>query len=94
MVAASRADTDVVGFYRGAAKSCFVVLHFLSGSLTDRDTQVLPTPMEEDTGEIVSTLVKQYYLNRSALPKEVLLPRSSCHWLLSRSMRPISSAAE
>ena len=76
VVAASRADTDVVGFYRGAAKSCFVVLHFLSGSLTDRDTQVLPTPMEEDTGEIVSTLVKQYYLNRSVLPKEVLLPRS------------------
>lgn len=76
VVAASRADTDVVGFHRGPAKSCFVVLHFLSGSLTDRDTQLLPTPMEEETEEIVSALVKQYYLNRSSLPREILLPRA------------------
>jgi len=76
VVAASRADTDVVGFYRGEAKSCFVVLHYLSGSLTDRDTEVLTTPLEEETEEIVSALVKQYYLNRSALPREILLPRS------------------
>ncbi|MCD7733851.1 MAG: excinuclease ABC subunit UvrC [Clostridiales bacterium] len=74
VVASSRADTDVAGFYRGEAKSCFVVLHFLEGALADRDTQLMPNPMEEDDGEVVSTLVKQYYLNRSALPREILLP--------------------
>ncbi len=76
VVAASRADTDVVGFHRGTAKSCFVVLHYLSGSLTDRDTEVIATPLDEETEEIVSALVKQYYLNRSVYPKEILLPRS------------------
>ena len=75
VVATSRADTDVAGFYRGTAKSCFVVLHFLKGSLTDRDTELMNTPMEEETEEIVSTLVKQYYLNRPVLPREILLPR-------------------
>ena len=75
VVASSRADTDVVGFYRGTAKSCFVVLHFLKGSLTDRDTEVMPTPAEEETEEIVASLVKQYYLNKSVLPREILLPR-------------------
>ena len=75
VVAASRADTDVIGFYRGTAKSCFVALHFLKGSLTDRDTELMSTPMEEETEEIVATLVKQYYLNRPVLPREILLPR-------------------
>ena len=75
VVASSRADTDVVGFYRGTAKSCCVVLHFLKGSLTDRDTEVMPTPAEEETEEIVASLVKQYYLNKSVLPREILLPR-------------------
>ena len=74
VVASSRADTDVVGFYRGTAKSCFVVLHFLKGSLTDRDTEIMPTPAEAATEEIVSALVKQYYLNKSVLPREILLP--------------------
>ncbi len=75
-VATSRADTDVVGFYRGPAKSCFVVQHYLGGALAGRDTEVLPTPMEEETAEIVSALAKQYYLGRSTLPREILLPRA------------------
>ena len=40
------------------------------------DTEVLPTPMEEETAEIVSALAKQYYLGRSTLPREILLPRA------------------
>ena len=75
VVAASRADTDVVGFYRGTARSCFVVLHFLQGSLTHRDTEVLPTGAEESTEEIVAALVKQYYLSAPVLPRDILLPR-------------------
>ena len=42
VLAGSLADTDVVGFYRGEAKSCFVVLHFvclLYTSPSPRDTR-------------------------------------------------------
>ncbi len=74
VVAGARADTDVVGFYQGDAKCCFVVLHFLEGTLAERDTEIIPTPMEEETSEIVSSLLNQYYGGRSNLPKTILLP--------------------
>ena len=74
VVAGSLADTDVAGFFRGEAKSCFVVLHYVDGDLAAKDMELLETPMEEETEEIVSSLVKQYYGGRSSLPKQILLP--------------------
>ena len=76
VVVGAGADVDVVGFYRGEAKSCFVVLHFLQGQLADRDTELLPTPMEEDEDEILSALVSQYYAGRGNLPRRIDLPRA------------------
>lgn len=73
-VAGSLADTDVVGYYRGEAKSCFVVLHYMDGELAAKDWELLSVPMEEDERETVSTLAAQYYNGRSALPKQILLP--------------------
>ncbi len=74
VVAALRADTDVCGLYLGQAKSCFAVLHFLAGDLAGRDTEIFPTPMEEDRGEILSALLKQYYAQRGNLPRRILIP--------------------
>jgi len=74
VVAGSLADTDVVGWYRGEAKSCFVVLHFALGDLAAKDWELMETPMEEGEGEILSALLRQYYVNRSHLPKQILLP--------------------
>ncbi len=68
------ADTDVVGFYRGEAKSCFVVLHFVDGELAAKDWELLETPMEEDETEIVSALVRQFYTPRNQFPRQILLP--------------------
>ncbi len=90
VVAGAGADTDVVGFYRGEAKSCFVVLHFLDGALADRDTELLPTPMEEDEQDVVSALVSQYYGDRGNLPRQILLPcevegREALQQLLTQS---------
>ncbi|MCD8211550.1 MAG: excinuclease ABC subunit UvrC [Oscillospiraceae bacterium] len=67
------ADTDVIGFYRGDARSCFVVLHFLEGQLAAKDWSLLDTPMEEDN-EVVSSLVRQYFTPRGRLPRTILLP--------------------
>ena len=52
VVAGSLADTDVVGFHRGEAKSCFVVLHYVDGELAAKDWDLLETPMEEDEGDV------------------------------------------
>ena len=74
VVAGSLSDTDVVGFHRGEAKSCFVVLHFVDGDLAAKDMDLIETPVEEEKEDTVSALVKQYYGGRSALPKQILLP--------------------
>ena len=75
VVAGSLADTDVVGFHKGeATKSCFVVLHFVEGELATKDWDLIDTPMEEETADILSALVRQYYGGRGNLPRQILLP--------------------
>lgn len=71
---AANADTDVIGFVRGTAKSCFVVLHFIQGNLRDKEQEVLDLPFEEDDGEVLSQLVRQYYAIRGVCPRNVYLP--------------------
>jgi len=74
VLAGSLADTDVVGFHRGEAKSCFVVLHFVDGELAAKDWELIETPMEGDDAEAVSSLVVQFYAPRNQFPKQILLP--------------------
>ena len=66
------ADTDAVGFFRGA-KCCFALLHYTDGKLSDKEYELMDEPLETD-GEVVSSLVRQYYVSRGAWPKTVLLP--------------------
>ena len=74
VLAGSLADTDVVGFHRGDAKSCFVVLHFVDGELAAKDWELMETPMEADDTEVVSALVAQFYAGHNQFPKQILLP--------------------
>ena len=72
VIAAARADTDAVGFRRGA-KSCFSVLHYTDGDLSGKDFSLFEDPTETDE-EALSALLRQYYANRSAWPRAILLP--------------------
>ena len=72
VISTAFADTDAIGFQRGA-KSCFTVLHFTGGDLSGKDAEMLDEPVEED-GEAVSNLVRQYYTARGTVPKTILLP--------------------
>ena len=72
VIKSARADTDAVGFCRGA-KTAFVVLHYTDGDLTGKDFELMPEPLEDDAAAI-SSLVRQYYVRRGAWPKLVLLP--------------------
>lgn len=71
VIATAFSDTDAVGFVRGA-KSCFVVLHFNDGSLTGKEFELVPEPLESD-GEAVSAYMRQYYASRGVMPKNILL---------------------
>ena len=72
VTAGTMAHTDVIGYYQNVSKACFAVLHYVDGSLLDKEFEVLPA--SDDPQETVSSLVKQYYLSRNCAPKEVLLP--------------------
>ena len=72
VTAGTMADTDVIGWYHTEAKACFAVLHYIRGNLMDKDYELLPVP--DDASEALSALVKQYYLQRQAAPKRILLP--------------------
>jgi len=72
VTAGSMAHTDVIGYSQSEAKACFAVLHYVDGSLLDKDYEILS--VSDDPAEAVSSLVKQYYLTRSFAPKEILLP--------------------
>ena len=73
VIATAFADTDAIGFCRGA-KSCFAVLHFVDGSLVGKDVEMMDEPLEDDS-EAMSDLVRQYYTaHRGGWPKSRLLP--------------------
>ncbi len=72
VIATAFADTDVIGFFRGA-KTCFAVLHYSDGNLAGKDFEITDEPVEEDA-EAVSRFISQYYASRPAVPKTLLLP--------------------
>lgn len=67
------ADTHVWGLYL-AAKSCYAVLHYEDGQLTNREAALFSTNALEDEGEILSALLLQYYGERQVMPQEIWLP--------------------
>ncbi|MEA4934611.1 MAG: excinuclease ABC subunit UvrC [Lawsonibacter sp.] len=74
VIAGSLADTDVTGFFLGTAKSCFVVLHYVEGELAAKDFDLFETPVEEEEEAALSSLMREYYVGRSCLPRQILLP--------------------
>ena len=72
VIATAFADTDVIGFFRGA-KTAFTVLHFNGGNLAGKDFELMDEPLEAD-GEVLGELLIQYYSMRGNLPKNILLP--------------------
>ncbi len=72
VIATAFADTDAIGFCRGA-RTCFTVLHFKDGSLTGKDVEMMEEPLEEDAEALADLLCRFYLTGRTALPKTILL---------------------
>ena len=73
VIAGICADTDVWGVYTGTARWGYAVLHFEGGDLLGRQVQVFSAAADSDDAPLDHVL-PQYYLDRQALPKEILLP--------------------
>ncbi len=72
VIALNRADTDAVGFFRGA-KTCFSVLHYSGGSLADKDFSLMEEPIEPDA-EALGALLSRFYSARGTAAKTILCP--------------------
>jgi excinuclease ABC subunit C len=66
-------DTDVIAVFTAESKSAFSILHYLKGELLETETRLIETPVYANRGELISGFVKQYYGNRSRLPKSIWL---------------------
>ncbi len=73
VVAGSFADLDVLAFVQGQTRGCVVALHYLGGSLQDKDYTVIDGVTQADAGEVLGDFLKQYYALRQAVPRTVLL---------------------
>ena len=73
IVDVSFADTDVIGYYRGAAKTCFTALHYVGGKLLGKDYELFDTPFEDDE-DALSGIIRQYYSRKRTYPKNIFLP--------------------
>ena len=74
VIAGICADTDVWGICRGAAKCAYAVLHVEDGRVSAREAQIFTAPTEETEERMLSAVIGQYYLAKSVLPHEILLP--------------------
>ncbi len=72
VTAGAAVDTDVIGFAHNGEKACFAVLHYQNGELLDKEYSIIST--EETPESTLESLVKQYYLESSYVPKTILLP--------------------
>ncbi len=96
VVSGSMADTDVIGFFSDEAKTCVAVLHYIDGSLLNRDVAMVEQELSGNPADTVSSFVKQFYLPRRAFPKHILLPceiedaQAVTEWLADLSGHTVS----
>lgn len=72
VVAGSYADLDACAFVQGQTRACVCVLHYAGGTLQDKEYALFRLT-ESDPAEVLSSFVKQYYTQRGAVPKIILL---------------------
>ena len=73
VVSSGYAQLDVVAYVQGQTRGCIVVLHYLKGSLEEKEYTMLDGLSEEDGAEAVAGFLRQYYARRGAVPRCVLI---------------------
>lgn len=65
-------DMDAIAYVQTDVRACFVVLHFSSGNLVDKEFELFT--LNEEPARAVSAILKQYYDHCGFKPKVILLP--------------------
>ena len=54
VTAGTMANTDVIGYYQNETRACFAVLHYVNGSLLDKEYEILATGGRSEGGRLVA----------------------------------------
>jgi excinuclease ABC subunit C len=73
IVFAARNDEDVIAFAREDGQACVQVFFIRSGKLVGREYFVLTGTQDEDSREIMSSFVKQFYDKAASIPSTILV---------------------
>lgn len=74
IVLADLNDQDVITLAREGELACVVVFFIRGGKLMGREHFILEETAELSEAEILTTFVKQYYIEAQYVPKEIVLP--------------------
>lgn len=66
-------DMDIIGLARGDNEAQVAVIFHREGKVVGKSTFALMGIADQDRSEILTTFVKQYYLNSESIPPEILL---------------------
>ncbi len=69
-------DMDIVNYAAVENKYCFVTFQIREGLLVGRHHYFVSGSTAEDTPQVLSAFLKQYYIDSTVLPSEVLIPQS------------------
>jgi excinuclease ABC subunit C len=93
-----RTDRDIIGFAVDGDDACGVIFKLREGKMIGRQHYYMGNVDGKAEGEVVETLVQQYYLEADYIPKEVLLPaaiedpEALQKWLSDRRGEPVTVA--
>ena len=68
-------DSDVIALARSNGEACVQIFFIRSGKLIGREYFILEGTEDENTEEIISQFIKQFYSQATNLPCQVLLPK-------------------
>jgi excinuclease ABC subunit C len=76
VVLLSGGDIDIVLSAKGEEDAHVVVFFVREGRLNGRESHHLQSMREDPPAEVISAFLKQYYINRSNIPREILIDAS------------------
>lgn len=70
---AGKGDLDLISFYRGDRNVSIQVFFIRSGKTVDAENFIMRDDFEESAGLVMASFLKQFYLDSSYIPKEILI---------------------
>lgn len=67
-------DLDIISMYKERTYVTIQIFFMRSGKIVDREHFILENNFDEDDKDIIDSFMKQFYLDISFVPKEILLP--------------------